>query len=51
MLRRGDCHVLRMAFQFGVNSQRKKRRMMRSLKKPFEEESGKVGLCREDALC
>ena len=36
---------------FGVGGQRKKGRLKRTWKKQIEEESIKVGLSREDALC
>ena len=51
VLRREDGHVLRMALDFEVEDQRKKGRPKRSWKKQVEEESVKIGLRREDALC
>ena len=51
MLRIEDGHVLRWAFDFEVESQRKKGRPKRMWKKQVEEESMKVGLRRKDALC
>ena len=51
MLRREDGHVLRRAFVFEVEGQRKKGRPKRTWKKQVEEESMKVGLRRKDALC
>ena len=44
-------HVLRMAFDFEVEGQRKKGRLKWIWKKQIEGESVKVGLKREDALC
>ena len=51
MLGREDGHVLRMALDFEVEGQRKEGRPRRIWKKLVEEESVKVGLRREDALC
>ena len=51
MLRREDDHVLRRALDFEVESQRKKGRPKMTCKKQVAEESVKVGLRREDALC
>ena len=50
-LRRKDGHVLRRALHFEVEGQRKNVRSKRTCKKKDEEESVKVGLRREDALC
>ena len=44
-------HVLRMALDFEVESQRKKGRLKRTWKELVDEESVKVGLRREDTLC
>ena len=51
VLRREDGHVLRTALDIEVKGQRKKGRLKRTWKKEVEEESVKVGLRREDALC
>ena len=51
VLRREDGHVLRMALDFVVEGQRKKRRLKRTCIKQVEEDSVKVGLRRKDALC
>ena len=51
VLRREDGHVLRRALDFEVEGQRKKWRPKRTCKKQVEEESVKIGLRREDALC
>ena len=51
VLRREDKHVLRRALDFEVEGQGKKGRPKRTWKKQVEEESVKVGLRREDALC
>ena len=51
VLRREDDHVLRRALDFEVDGQRKKGRPKRTWKRQVEEESVKVGLRREDALC
>ena len=50
LLRREDCHVLG-ALDFELECQRKKGRQKTMWKKMVEEESVKVGLRREDALC
>ena len=42
---------LERPLDFDVNGQRKKGRPKRTWKKQVEEESVKVGLSREDALC
>ena len=51
MLRRVDGHVLRKALDLEVDGQGKKGRLKRTWKKQVDEESVKVGLSREDALC
>ena len=51
VLMRQDGHILRRALDFEVVGQRKKGRPNRTWKKLVEEESVKVGLRREDALC
>ena len=51
VLRREDGLNLRRALDFEVEGQRKKGRPKRTCKKQVEEESVKVGLRREDALC
>ena len=51
VLRREDGHVLRRALDFEVEGQRKKWKLNRTWKRQVEEESMKVGLRREDALC
>ena len=51
VLRRVDGHFLRRALAFGFEGQRKIGRPKRIWKKQVEEESVKVGLGREDALC
>ena len=51
VLMREDGHVLRRALDFVVEGQRKKGRPKRTWKKQVEEETVKVGLRREDALC
>ena len=51
VLRRVDGHVLRGALQLEVEGQRKKGRLIRTWRRKVEEESWKVGLIREDALC
>ena len=48
---REDGHVLRRALDLEVEGQRKKWRMKRKWKNQFDEESVKVGLGIEDALC
>ena len=50
VLRREDGHVLR-PLDFEVEVQRKKGRLKRTWKKQVEEESVKVALRRQDALC
>ena len=44
-------HVLRKAVDFEIEGQRKKRRLKKTWKMLVEEESMKVGLRMEDALC
>ena len=44
-------HVLRRTFDFEVKGHMKKGRPRRTWKRQVEEESVKVGLRREDALC
>ena len=51
VLRIEDGHVLRRAFDFEVEGQRKKGRPERTWKKHVETESMMVGLRMEDALC
>ena len=51
VLRKYDYHVLRRALNFEVEGQGKKWRPKRTRGKQVEEESVKVGLRREDALC
>ena len=51
MLRREDGHVLRKTLDFEIDGQSKKGRPKRTWKKQVEEESVKVGLRKEDALC
>ena len=51
MLSREDYHVLRRAFDFEVEGQRKEGRKKRTWKKQVEAESVKVGLRMEDAHC
>ena len=51
VLRREDVHVLRMALVLEVEGQWKKGRPKRTWKRQVEEESVKVGMRREDALC
>ena len=51
VLRKEDGDVLRRAFDLEVKGQRKKWRPKRTWKKQVEEESEKIGLRREDALC
>ena len=51
MVRREDGHVLRRALDIEVEGQRKKGRPKRTWKKLAQEESVKIGLRREDALC
>ena len=51
VLRREDGHVLRRPLDFVVDGQRKKGRLKRTWKNYVVEESVKVDLIREDALC
>ena len=51
VLKREDGYILRRAFDFEVEGERKKGRSKRTWKKQVEEESGKVGLRRKNALC
>ena len=51
VLRREDVHVLRMAFDFEAEGQRKKGMVKRTWTNQVEEESVQVGLRREDAHC
>ena len=51
MLRREDGHVLRRAFEFEVEGQRKKGRLNRTWKRQVENKSVKLCLRFEDALC
>ena len=51
VLRRDDGDIMRRALYCKVEGQRKKHRLKRTWKKQVEEESVKVGLRREDALC
>ena len=51
MLSREDGYVSRRALDFEIEGQRKKGRPKRTWKKQIEEESMKVNLRREDALC
>ena len=51
VLMRFGGHILRRALDFEVDGQRKNRELRMTWKKQFEEESVKVGLRREDALC
>ena len=51
VLRREDGHVLRRALDFEVEGKRKMGKMKRTWKKQVEEQSVKVGLRREDAVC
>ena len=51
VLRREDGHVWRRALDIEVKGQRKKGRPQTTWKKQVEEESAKVSLRREDALC
>ena len=50
MLRREDGHIVRRALDFEVEGQRKES-PKRTWKKQVEEDSVKVGLRREDAIC
>ena len=51
VLRREDGHVLRRVLDFEVECQRKKGKPKKTWEKQVEEESVKVCLRREDALC
>ena len=51
VLRRDDGYVLRSALGFEVEGQRKLGSPNRTWKRQVAEESVKVGLCTEDALC
>ena len=51
VLRREDGHVLKMALDFWDEVQRMKGRLRRTWRKQVEEESVRVSLRREDALC
>ena len=51
VLRREDGHVLRRVLDFVVEGHRKKGKLKRTWKNQVEEESVKVGVRREDALC
>ena len=51
VLRREDRHVLRRALHFEFKGERKQGSPRRTWKKNVEEESVKVDLRREDALC
>ena len=51
VLRREDGHVLRRAFDFEAEVERKKWRPKRTCQKQIEEGSVMVGLRREVALC
>ena len=51
VLRREDGHVLRKELDFEVEGQMKNGRLRRTWKKQVEEESVKVCMRREDALC
>ena len=51
VLRKEDAFVLRKALYFEVEGQRTNERLKRTWKKQIEEESVKVDLRREDALC
>ena len=50
LLRREDCHILRMALGFEVEGQRRNGRPKRMWKKQNEEEGVIVGLRMEDVL-
>ena len=50
VLRREDGHVLRRAFDFEVEGQRKEGRLKRTWKRQVEEESMTVGLSGEYSL-
>ena len=51
VLRRQDGHILKKALDFEVEGRRKKERPKRTWKKQVEEESVKIFLRRDDALC
>ena len=51
MLRSEDVHVLRKAVDFEVEGQRMEERPKMTWRNEVEEESVKVSLRREDALC
>ena len=51
VLRREDGHVLTRSLDFKVRGQGKKGRQKRTWKKHVVEESVRVGLRREDAVC
>ena len=51
VLRREDGHVLRRSFDFEAEGQRKKGGSKRTWEKQVEEDSVKVGLMMDDALC
>ena len=51
VLKMEDGHVSRRALHFEVEGHRKKGRLKKTWKKKVEEESVKVGLSGEDALC
>ena len=51
VLRRKDWHVLKRALDFEVKGERKKGGPTRTWKNHVEEESVKVALIKEDALC
>ena len=51
VLRREDGHVLRRAFDFEVEGQKKNGRSKMTWEKQVVEESVKTGLRREDVLC
>ena len=51
MLRREDGHILRRALDFEDEGQRKKGRLKRTWKRQVDEESVKICLRMEDALC
>ena len=50
VLRREDDHVLRKALEFEVKGKRRRGRPKRKWKKQVEEDCGRVGVRREDAL-
>ena len=51
VLSREDGHIMRMAFDFEVECQRKKGRLKRTWKKKVDEKSANIGLRSEDAFC